>query len=310
MNKTGNDKPDILVIGAGAIGSFYGAILKRAGCTVSVVLRSDYDAVKADGFRFTSPLGELSWTPDQVYQPGDTPSRFPDYVLLCVKVLPGVDRAELVRPWLGEHTGLVLIENGLDIERELADAFPRNPLVSCLAFIAVSRTGPGEVHHQAYGQLVMGNFPAGFDDHCRRLSVLFKEGGIDVNDSKAVVGERWRKCVWNAPFNPLSVLCNGADTLSILDAPGGEDLIRIMMEEVMAVAAADGYPLPADLVEKNLAGTRKMGAYKNSMALDYLNDRPIELDAILGNLVAIAGRHQVPVPHLTTVLTALRIRYP
>ncbi len=80
MNKTGNDKPDILVIGAGAIGSFYGAILKRAGCSVSVVLRSDYDAVKANGFRFTSPLGELSWTPDQVYQPGDTPD---DIQIMC-----------------------------------------------------------------------------------------------------------------------------------------------------------------------------------------------------------------------------------
>ena len=101
----------------------------------------------------------------------------------------------------------------------------------------------------------------------------------------------------------------GADTLSILDAPGGEELVRTMMKEVMAVAAADGYPLPDDLVEKNLAGTRKMGAYKNSMALDYLNDRPIELDAILGNVVAIAERHGVAVPHLKTVMTALRIRY-
>ena len=308
MSKTGNNKPDILVIGAGAIGSFYGAILKRAGCTVSVVLRSDYDAVKADGFRFTSPLGELSWTPDQVYQPGDTPGRLPDYVLLCVKVLPGVDRAELVRPWMGEQTGLVLIENGLDIERELADAFPRNPLVSCLAFIAVSRTGPGTVNHQAYGQLVMGNFPTGFDHHCAQLAGLFREGGIDINETDAVVGERWRKCVWNTPFNPLSVLANGADTLAMLDAPGGEGLIRTLMEEVIAVAQADGYPMPDGIIEKNLSGTRAMGAYKNSMALDYLNDRPIELDAILGNVVAIADRLNVPVPHLRTVLVTLRIR--
>ena len=228
--------------------------------------------------------------------------------MLCVKVLPGVDRAELVRPWLGEHTGLVLIENGLDIERELADAFPRNPLVSCLAFIAVSRTGPGTVNHQAYGQLVMGNFPTGFDHHCAQLAGLFREGGIDINETDAVVGERWRKCVWNTPFNPLSVLANGADTLTMLDAPGGEALIRTLMEEVIAVAQADGYPMPDGIIEKNLSGTRAMGAYKNSMALDYLNDRPIELDAILGNVVAIADRLNVPVPHLRTVLVTLRIR--
>ncbi|MEQ3636740.1 2-dehydropantoate 2-reductase [Alcanivorax sp.] len=307
-HKMGSDKPDILVIGAGAIGSFYGAILKRAGCAVSVVLRSGYDVVKAAGFRFTSPLGDLSWTPDQVYQPGDTPVQIPDYVLLCVKVLPGEDRAELVRPWLGEDTGLVLIENGLDIERELADAFPGNPLVSCLAFIAVSRTGPGTVKHQAYGQLVMGNFPMGFDQHCEQLATLFREGGIDINGTDAVVGERWRKCVWNTPFNPLSVLANGADTLTMLDAPGGEALLRLLMEEVIAVAEADGYPMPADIIEKNMSGTRAMGAYKNSMALDYLNDRPIELDAILGNVVTIADRLKVPVPHLRTVLVTLRIR--
>lgn len=303
------NNPRCLVVGAGAIGSFYGALLKRAGCEVSVVLRSDYDAVAQAGFQMESPLGELSWQPDHVYRPGDTPVDTTDYLLLCVKVIPGVDRAELVRPWMGDNTTLVLIENGLDIERELAEAYPANPLVSCLAFIAVSRTAPGKVSHQAYGQLVMGNFPKGFDAHCERLTGLFREAGIKVEESQAIVGERWRKCVWNAAFNPLSVLANGADTLSMLDAEGGEALIRALMAEVMAVAKADGYPLPDDLIEKNIPGTRAMGAYKNSMALDYLNDRPIELDAILGNVVNIARQHQVAVPHLETILVALRMRH-
>ncbi|EKF74956.1 2-dehydropantoate 2-reductase [Alcanivorax hongdengensis A-11-3] len=303
-----SDQPHVLIVGAGAIGSFYGAILKRAGCRVSVVLRSDYDAVKGHGFRFESVLGELSWMPDHIYRDDDVPQETPDYVLLCVKVLPGVDRAALVRPWLGDETVIVLIENGLDIERELAVAFPTHALISCLAFIAVSRIGPGQIHHQAYGQLVMGNFPTGFDAHCQQLAGRLRDGGIEVNETEAVVGERWRKCVWNAPFNPLSVLADGADTLTILNAPGGEALVRAMMQEVMAVAKADGYPLPAELVDKNIAGTRAMGAYKNSMALDYLHGRPIELDAILGNAVAIAERLAVPVPHLNTVLTALRIR--
>jgi len=121
-----SDKPSILIVGAGAIGSFYGAILKQAGCPVSVVMRSEYDAVKANGIRINSPLGDLSYQPDAVYREGDTPEQAPDYLILCVKVLPGVDRASLVRPWMGPQTRLVLIENGLDIERELADAYPQN----------------------------------------------------------------------------------------------------------------------------------------------------------------------------------------
>jgi len=303
-----NLKPHALIIGAGAIGSFYGAILKRAGCTVSAVVRSEYDAVKAHGFRFESPLGDISWTPDHLYRDGDRPDGTPDYVILATKVLPGSDRAGLVRPWVGEGTNIVLIQNGLDIERELADAFPDNPIISCLAFIAVSRVAPGEIKHNAYGRLVMGRYPSGLDDHCQALSDLFVEGGIDIKLTEEVVRERWLKCVWNTPFNPLSVLANGADTYTMLDTPGGEKLVREMMQEVIDAAEADGHPLPPQIIDSNIDGTRKMPAYKNSMALDYLNDRPIELDAILGNVVAIAQKHGVPVPRLETMLAALRMR--
>lgn len=303
-----SNKPSILIVGAGAIGSFYGAILKKAGCSVSTVLRSEYDAVKANGIRISSPLGDLSYQPDHVYQDGDTPTETPDYLILCVKVLPGVDRAALVKPWMGANTRLVLIENGLDIERELADAYPDNSIISCLAFIAASRTEPGVVEHKAYGKLVMGRYPEGIDDDCRELSQLFIDGGISIDLTEQVVGERWRKCLWNTPFNPLSVIANGADTVTILDAEGGEDLIRAMIREVMDVAAAEGYPMDDTVIEQNIAGTRKMPAYKNSMALDYLNGRPIEREAVLGNVVAIAQRHGIAVPHLNTVLVTLKMR--
>ncbi|SES88261.1 ketopantoate reductase [Marinobacter segnicrescens] len=303
-----SDKPSILIVGAGAIGSFYGAILKKAGCKVSTVLRSEYDAVKANGIRISSPLGDLSYRPDHVYRDGDRPEETPDYLILCVKVLPGVDRAALVRPWMGANTRLVLIENGLDIERELADAYPDSPIISCLAFIAASRTEPGVVEHKAYGKLVMGRYPEGIDENCRELSQLFTDGGINIDLTEQVVGERWRKCLWNTPFNPLSVIANGADTRTILDTEGGEQLIRNMIREVMTVAEAEGYPMDDSVIEQNIEGTRKMPPYKNSMALDYLNGRPIERDAVLGNVVAIAERHGIPVPHLNTVLVTLRMR--
>lgn len=303
-----SEKPSILIVGAGAIGSFYGAVLKRAGCSVSVVLRSDYEAVKTHGVRITSPLGDLSFQPDHVYRNGDLPEAPPDFLILCVKVLPGVDRVAMVAPWMGENTRLVLIENGLDIERELADAYPDHPLVSCLAFIAVSRKGAGVVEHKAYGKLVLGRYPEGVDKHCRTLSKLFKDGGINTGLTDCVVGERWRKCLWNTPFNPLSVIANGADTKTILDTEGGEELVRAMIREVMDVAAAEGYPMDEALIDKNIEGTRRMPAYKNSMALDYLSDRPIEREAVLGNVVAIADRHGIPVPQLNTVLVTLKMR--
>ncbi|GAB3670994.1 ketopantoate reductase family protein [Salinisphaera aquimarina] len=302
------DKPHVLIVGAGAIGSFYGAILKRAGCRVSVVLRSEYDAVHANGFSISSPLGDLSYRPDHVYRDGDTPEQTADYVICCVKVLPTVDRAALLEPWVGEGTRIVLIENGINIEPAVADAFPNNPLISCLAFIAVSRMEPGVIEHKAFGQLTFGAWPQGISDDCRALETLLVEGGIKVQLAEQVVAERWRKSLWNTPFNPLSVLAGGADTVTMLDTPGGEALVRAMMAEVKAVAAADGHPLPDDAIDKNIAGTRKMSAYKNSMALDYLAGRPMEIEAILGNVVAMAQRLEVSVPRLETMQVTLAMR--
>lgn len=303
-----SDVTRVVMVGAGAIGSFYGAILKRAGCHVSVVLRSEYDAVCEQGFHIDSPLGDLSYRPDVVYRDGETPDVAPDYVICCVKVLPDVDRGALLAPWVGENTRIVLIENGIDIERGVADAFPDNPLISCLAFIAVSRIAPGRVEHKAFGQLTMGAWPDGISDDSRALAALFEAGGVNIKLSESVVAERWRKSLWNTTFNPLSVLAGGADTLTMLDTPGGEALARAMMAEVMAVAAADGHPMPDDAIDKNIAGTRKMPAYRNSMALDYVHGRPMEIEAILGNVVAIAGRLGVPVPRLETMHAALAMR--
>src|SRR5699024_9433421 len=90
-----------LIIGAGAIGSFYGAILHRAGWQVSVVVRSNEDVIKQQGYQFESVLGDISWQPHAVYtDPSQAKDISFDYVLLCTKVLPHIDRAALLEPWL------------------------------------------------------------------------------------------------------------------------------------------------------------------------------------------------------------------
>lgn len=298
----------VLIVGAGAIGSFYGAILHRAGARVSVVMRSDAEVVKEQGFQFTSPLGDLSWRPEAVYTQNEA-AQAPDFdvVLLCVKVLPSIDRVALLKPWVSADTTIMLIQNGIDIEPPIAQAFPQNPLISALAFIAVSRVAPGKVEHKAYGRLVMG--PYGKGEVPMALVEAFNRGGISAKVTDNIQYERWAKCIWNTPFNPTSVLAQGADTLQMLDAPNGEATIRAMMHEVMAVAAADGHILPADAVDKNIEVTRAMPAYRNSMALDYLAGRELELEAILGNVVAIAEQYQVPVPYLSVLWGVLQMRF-
>jgi 2-dehydropantoate 2-reductase len=291
--------PSVLVVGAGAIGAFYGSVLARQGARVSVVCRSDADVVKRDGFAFTSvTLGDYVFRPERVVREVADYPPSPDYLILTVKVLEGEDRVRLIRPAVGPRTVIVLLENGIDIEPEIVQAFPQNEILSCLAFVGVSRIAPGRISHQLFGHLMLGKFPTGVTPAATRLGALWEAGGIACEVTENVVTARWQKAAWNAVFNPLSIMGGTLTTAHVLSSPAAEDFVRQAMEEVCAVAAACGHPVPADVVDAHLRDTHAMPPYKTSMALDYENGRPMEVEAIIGNTVRSGRRAGVPIPKL------------
>ena len=301
--------PRILIIGAGAIGAFYGAALQAGGADVSVVCRVEVETVRASGFSIESKrLGDRIFVPAQTLR---SASEYmggpPDYAVVCVKVLHGTDRAALIRDAIGPQTAIVLIENGVEIEGEIAEAFPRNDLISALAFVQVSRVGPGKVKHYAYGELSFGNYPSGLTESTRRFAALLKGGGIQCSLTEDVVTGRWQKCLWNAVFNPISVMGGVLDTVHILDTPEGEILVRRAMREVCAVAAANGHPLDESLIDQFIEGTRKKPPYKTSMALDYENGRLMETEVILGNAVRAGRRENVDIPSLEALYALMKM---
>ncbi|NJD05175.1 MAG: 2-dehydropantoate 2-reductase, partial [Methylococcaceae bacterium] len=121
-----------------------------------------------------------------------------------------------------------------------------------------------------------------------------------------ITAARWQKCVWNAPFNPLSVLSGGLPTSEILSHQ--ENLVRAIMAEICAIAQASGHPLPADVIEHNVEHTRAMPPYKTSMLLDFEAGRPMETEAILGNAVRAGHSLGVAIPHLETVYALMKLR--
>jgi 2-dehydropantoate 2-reductase len=294
-------QPSVLVVGAGAIGALYGSALARAGARVSVVCRSDAETVRRDGFVIRSPLlGDHTFRPQEVLTRVASATVY-DYVVLTVKVLNGVDRAALIAPAVTPATTIVLIQNGVDIEREIADAFVANELVSVLAFVGVGRTGAGQIHHQSLGSLVMGTYPDGIGPATRRLAELFESGGVSCKLTDRVIGARWQKALWNATFNPVSILGAVLDTGMMLRTPDDQAFIRTAMLEVARVAAAAGYEQSPQFIEQLIAGTRAMPPYKTSMALDFEAKRPLELEAILGNVLRIGRQHGAATPVLDTL---------
>jgi 2-dehydropantoate 2-reductase len=307
-----SDAPRVLVIGAGAIGAFYGALLARAGCEVSVVARSDYDAVAARGYRVDGNLGgkagDLSFRPAQVLRASGEYEGEPDYALVAMKLVPGTDRVAALRPALAPNTAIVLVQNGIGIEDEIAQAFPQHELISGVAYAGVSRAGPAHIRHEsAYARLILGLYPRGVSAACERLAAAIRAGGANSTLTDDIVGARWQKCAWNAVFNPLSALGGGLGTRDMLSGDEQIALVRAAIGEVCAIAAADGHPLAPDTVDQQIEGTLRMPNYVSSMGQDRLAGRAMETEALLGNAVRIARRLGVAAPRLEALYAMLRM---
>jgi 2-dehydropantoate 2-reductase len=289
----------VLVLGAGALGAFYGAVLARAGCSVAVVARSGIGDIRRDGYRVDSPLGDLSFKPERVLAAGEALDAPLDYVLVALKLVPGTDRIRLLKPYAAGRPAIVLIQNGIAIEDEVADAYPDRALVSCVAYAAASRASPTHIVHKSkFTRLVLGPWPRGAARVAAdRLAGLVKAGGANAVVTDDITAERWKKCTWNTVYNPISAL-GGLGTKAILSGEEQTAFVRGAIAEVCAVAAADGHALAPDTVEQQIAGTRTLPDIVSSMGQDWLAGRPLEIEPILGNVVRIARRLGVAVPRL------------
>ncbi|NLG75771.1 MAG: 2-dehydropantoate 2-reductase [Xanthomonadaceae bacterium] len=300
--------PSILVIGAGAVGAFFGSALARQGARVSVVCRSDYAVVKQNGYDIRSNLlGDHRFVPQQTFQSASEAGDAFDYVVLATKVLESVDRIALLKATARPGATIVLLQNGVDIESEVAAALPDNELISAIAFIAVSRTAPGRVHHQSEGSLVIGRYPHGGSARAEELAAMFKANAIPCKVTQDVVAARWQKALWNAAFNPISIMGGVLDTAAILRTPESRRFIRDTMVEIAATAHAAGHPIDEAVIDKLIEGTRAMPPYKTSMALDFEHGREMEIEAILGNVVRTARRLGQGVPRLETIYSIAKM---
>jgi 2-dehydropantoate 2-reductase len=300
-------RPRVLVVGTGAVGGFYGGKLAQAGARVSTLCRSDYETVRDKGIAVKSIWGDFLFRPERVIRDVSAYGPPPDFVLVALKVLPKIDTPGLIRTVVGPNTAIFLLQNGIEIEHPIAEAFPGNEIISGLAFVCLSRAEPGRVDHLDYGRLVLGRFPAGPSTKVDEVARLFNAAQVPCTVTEDVLKARWRKLVWNAAFNPISVLSGGADTKTMVETPESVDLARKVMAEVFEIAAAAGHSLPDGVVEKNIAGTRTMAPFKTSMLQDFEEGRPLEVEAIIGRAVQIARSNGVPAPHLESLYALMKL---
>lgn len=305
-----NYSPEILVIGTGAIGALYAAKLSESGTRVSVICRSDYDKVKQDGFDIKSCWGDLNFKPQDVFsdvgQYKDKYKKSPDFILVATKVLPEISIPDIISPIIGENTAIIMIQNGIFIEDSISQAFPNNHLISTIAFVDVIRSGLGSIIHAGDGKLTFGSYKNDNSSKIKRLIDLFEKVNVPCVLVKDIQMERWKKLLWNASFNPISVIAGGLNTKEMLDNDLIKDLIRSVMREVIILAKSDGYEIPESFMEDNIASTyARRTPSRTSMLLDFEAGRNMEVDAILGNTINFAKNKSISIPYISSLYSLI-----
>ena len=284
------------IIGTGAIGGFYGARLDKAGFEVHFLLHTDYQYVVDHGLTIDSCDGNFTLPSPKVY---DSTSDMPqcDVVIVALKTTQNHLLPSLLPPLLKPDTIILLIQNGIGVEADVQQLFPSQPIAAGMAFICSAKAGPGHINHQFYGNINIGNYSCHNPQRYGQMLADFRAAGIGAADVEYLEA-RWKKAVWNMPFNGMTVALN-TTTNRLLSCESTHRLIYDQMLEVIGAAQALGVKnLDTRFADKMIANTIKMPPYSPSMKLDFDFHRPMEINYLYTRPIAEAHAAGFAMPKL------------
>ncbi|HEY8932698.1 MAG TPA: 2-dehydropantoate 2-reductase [Rariglobus sp.] len=299
----------IAVVGAGALGLYYGGRLAHAGHDVAFLARGELDVLRTRGIAVKTPAGDFSIPRAKVAaSPGEIGPV--DLVIITLKATANDQLARLLPPLLHADTVVLNLQNGLGVDEQVAAVAGAERTVGGLCFVCVNRIAPGVAECTMAGHIVAGEFAGPAQARTRALAELFQTAGVKMTVSDSLLGARWRKLVWNVPFNGLAVTGGGITTEDILRSPAMEAEVWALMREVQAAAAAYGVAIPEKFVIDQVERTRPMGPYKPSTMLDYVAGKPLEVEPIWGEPLRRARAKSVPAPRLEALYARLKMLSP
>jgi 2-dehydropantoate 2-reductase len=292
------------IIGTGALGGFYGARLQHAGCELHFLLHSDYKHVRQHGLICESPDGDFTLPKVNAYADVRDMPRC-DVVCVCLKTTQNHLLPQLLPPIVKEDSVVLVMQNGLGMEAQAAEAVGAKHVVGGLCFLCSNKAGPGHIRHLGYTLVALAEFSTrGISERLRAIADDFRRARVEIELAEDLDAIRWQKLVWNIPYNGLSVTLD-ATTTELMTNPQSRQLVEAIMHEVVADARACGVALTDDIIARMLSNTEKMAPYRTSMKVDYDDRRPLEIEAIFGNPLRAAQRTGASSPLLEQLYAQL-----
>ena len=297
----------VLVVGAGAIGGYFGGRMLQAGRDITFLVRPRRAGELASaGLLIKSPHGDVTLKTPPTVQADAIRQKF-DVVLLSCKAYDLDDAMKSLAPAVGEGTSIIPLLNGMR-HLDLLDAkFGSARVLGGLCAIAVTLNDKREVVQlQPMQSLGFGERDGKLSDRVRAIAEVFKSGNFGSSASEHVMQDMWEKWVFLASVAASTSLMR-ATVGNILAAPGGKDFLLGILDESKAVATAEGYPPRAPSLERTRAMLTTEGSPMTaSMFRDIQAGLPVEADHVVGDLIARGDAAKVPVPRLRTAYTHLK----
>jgi 2-dehydropantoate 2-reductase len=312
------------IVGAGAIGGFLGARLARSGVDVTLVARGPHlKAMRESGLRVIDSSGE--WTVPVEATDDFTAMRDAGAVFVTLKAHSVPPVAERLAVNLGRDTIVVSAQNGIpwwyfqryggelegihlasvDPGGVVANAIDPQRVIGCVVYPATSLASPGVIRHVEGERFSLGELDGSQSARILELSQMLGGAGLKAPVQQRIRSELWLKLLGNAVFNPLSALTR-ASLGDIAQSPLVADVVRSAMEEADGVARRLGIEIPIS-IDQRIKGAARVGEHKTSMLQDLEAGRPMEIDALTGSVVELGDRLGVPVPHLRTLYSAVKL---
>jgi 2-dehydropantoate 2-reductase len=288
--------PRIAVVGAGAVGCYYGGMLARAGAAVTLIGRPAHvDAMQTHGL-----VLEMHGASEHVRVQASTEiaaAAGADVVLVCVKSGATESAARSLTSHVASDTIVVSMQNGVDNPARMRPLLPAEVL-GCVVYVGCEMAGPGHVRHMGRGELVLGGRvgSAAGERAASKVAAMFERAGVHCTVSRNIDGELWTKLIVNCAYNAISALARSSYG-PMVASPWSQQVMPQVVDEALAVARADGVHVDSDgLLERVLDVGRAMPGQISSTAQDIGHGKATEIDALNGYVTRRGTELGVPTP--------------